>query len=220
MEFFLLHRPDGPAFLSTPAGTSRGDLPDTSVSLHLYCPTHWTDSYSAPSATSGPQELRPRVRGWSLSTRPARRIAALQCRIKIHGSKPLMTDCSPQMYPAQGLMTDCELRFTNRHATRNATSKARFIVWLSGCSMVGIFYLLVIIFGPLFFRLRWKSLVRWFFFWVYCFSCLLNSDLNYFGYTPQHLPMSHDSSYILILMNWDGHKITMGVSILLHRDPW
>jgi len=164
MEFFLLHRPDGPAFLSTPAGTSRGDLPDTSVSLHLYCPTHWTDSYSAPSATSGPQELRPRVRGWSLSTRPARRIAALQCRTKIHGSKPLMTDCSPQMYPAQGLMTDCELRFTNRHATRYATSKARFIVWLSGCSMVGIFYLLVIIFGPLFFRLRWKPLVGWFFF--------------------------------------------------------
>jgi hypothetical protein len=177
------------------------------------------------------QAFRPRVGGQSLtlSTRPARRIAALPCRTKIYGCKPLTFFSavswlhSTQMYPAQGLMIDSELRFTNCHATRNATSKAPFIVWLSDCSMVGIFYLLVIIFGPLFFRLRWKSLGRICFFLgkkychkkVYCFSCLLNCDLNYFGYTPQHLPMSHDSSYILILMNWDGHKITMGVSILL-----
>jgi hypothetical protein len=225
MGFSLRRRPrQGPA-----AATSLA----TSVSLHLYCSTHWTDSYSAPSASSRPQAFRARVGGQSLtlSTRPARRIAALPCRTKIYGCKPLTFFSavswlhSTQMYPAQGLMIDSELRFTNCHATRNATSKAPFIVWLSDCSMVGIFYLLVIIFGPLFFRLRWKSLGRICFFLgkkychkkVYCFSCLLNCDLNYFGYTPQHLPMSHDSSYILILMNWDGHKITMGVSILLHR---
>ncbi|KXG28201.1 hypothetical protein SORBI_3005G096500 [Sorghum bicolor] len=54
----------------------------------------WNFSYCVgltplpPSASSGPQGLRPRVRGRSPSTRPARRIAALQCRTKRHGSKP------------------------------------------------------------------------------------------------------------------------------------